>query len=121
MPSTRSRSSRTITPSQKKCANQEVDPPRGHRKDEKHRKSPPESPSSSGTASDESEEQVAPRAHKQGLDPANCEFTLQHTIYLDGQRIACTSKQYNSLPQIKFHFPRLNSSLPQIKWFTSPN
>src|SRR5437773_6383730 len=94
MPSTRSKSSRTITPSQKKHANQEVDPPRGPRKDKKRQKSPPKSTSSSDTSSDESEEQVAPRAHKQGLDPANCEFTLQHTVYLDGQRIAGTSKQY---------------------------
>ena len=94
MPSTRSKSSRTITPSQKKRPNQEVDPPRGPRKDKKRRKSPPKSPSSSDTSSDESEEQVAPRAHKQGLDPANCEFTLQHTVYLDGQWIAGTSKQY---------------------------
>jgi len=37
---------------------------------------------------------VAPLTRKQALDPANCEFTLQHTIYLDRQRIAGTSKQY---------------------------
>ncbi len=94
MPSTRSKSSRTITPSQKKRANQEVDPPRGPRKDKKRRKSPPKSPSSSDTSSGEGEEQVAPLTRKQALDPANCEFTLQHMIYLDRQRIAGTSKQY---------------------------
>jgi len=44
---------------------------------------------------------MAPAAHKQGLDPANCEFTLQHTIYLDGKRIAGTSKQYK-LGQLTF-------------------
>ena len=84
MPSTRLKSSHTITPSQKKCANQEVDPPLGPRKDKKRRKSPPKFPSSRDTACDEREEQVAPHACKQGLHPANCEFTLQHMVYLDG-------------------------------------
>lgn len=37
---------------------------------------------------------MASRARKQGLDPANCEFTFQHTIYLDGQQIVGPSKQY---------------------------
>ena len=94
MPYTRPKSSRTITPSQKKRANQEVGPPLGLYKDKKHRRSPPKSPSSSDTSSDESEKEVATATHKKGLDPANCKFTLQHTIHLDGQQIAGTSKQY---------------------------
>ena len=94
MPPTRLKSSRTITPSRKKRTDQEVDPPLKPHKAKKRRKSPPKSPSSSDTSSGEGEEQVAPLTRKQALDPANCEFTLQHTIYLDRQRIAGTSKQY---------------------------
>ena len=94
MVSNRQKNSRTITPSQKKRANQEADPPPGPRKGKKRRNSRPKSPSSSETSSNEGEEPVAPPARKQGLDPVNCEFTLQRTIYLDGQRIAGTSKQY---------------------------
>ena len=112
MPSTRLKSSRTITSSQKKCTNQEVDHPRGPRKDKKPWKSPPESPSSSDSASDESEEQVAPHARKQGLDPANCEFTLQHTVYLNGQRIAGTSNS------VTLHFLKFGKCHEHIVWVT---
>lgn len=92
--SNRQKISRIITPSQKKRANREADPPPRPRKGKKRRNSCPKSPSSSETSSDEGDEQVAPHARKQGLDPANCEFTFQRTIYLDGQRIAGASKRY---------------------------
>ena len=85
MTSNRQKNSHIITPSQKKHTNQEVDPPPGPHKGKKHQNSHPKSPSSSETSSNEGEEQVAPPTHKQGLDPVNCEFTLQHTIYLNGQ------------------------------------
>jgi len=93
-----SRVPRTITPSQKRRANEEPSPPTRRAPSKKTRR-PPVEPLSS-TASEESSDDDLdlppsrlPPA-KPRLDPADCEFFVQHTIYLDNNRLKSTTKTY---------------------------